>query len=75
MADCDGDFSKYADPKWQQAKRSYQYFKDFGIAQEWSPQYMKAKASLDKIERDLKYSKRATQPCAGYYQTYKAIEE
>ena len=36
---------------------------------------MKAKATLDKIERDLKYSKRATQPCAGYYQTYKAIEE
>ena len=67
MADCDGDFSKYMDPKWQQAKRQYQYYKDFGIAQDWSPQYMKAKASLEKLERDLEDKKRQSQPCAGYY--------
>ena len=72
MADCKGEFSRFSDPKWQAAKRQESYYKGFGS---WNPQYVQAEQTLDKIERELKYSKRRTQPCSGYYQKYKAIEE
>ena len=36
-ADCEADYSKYQDPKWQKANSDYRYYKDFDLDKEWNP--------------------------------------
>lgn len=57
IGDCEAEFSRYSDPAFLQKHTTYRSFKDFGLDQDWNPQYIKAELEYDIAEDEAKKAK------------------